>query len=443
MRDTGLSSSHPHLSLVWDELVLAGAELAPPTEREHAADADGHRLPSQRHDGQPGPRAQRAQRPQREQRVQRVLLLSVSAGAGHVRAAQAIAAWAEADFPQLQVRHVDVMTLVPAWFRKLYSDLYMKLASGLPEAWGWLYRKTDRKTTPDAGASVADRARQLVQRLCAHRLFKALDDFAPDAIVCTHFLPAEILGRARVRGDISAPVWVQVTDFDLHQMWLHEGVNGYFVANEELAWRLQALGVAGSRAVVSGIPVMPGFANGPDRSSAAARFALDPSRMTVLMMGGGGGLGIDADLVRQLLERHPALQLIVMCGRNDALLSLLHAIAPDHADRLLALGFTSEVPALMACADLAITKPGGLSTSECLVSGLPMLLVNPIPGQEERNAAWLMQEGVALRADDPVTLQFRLSRLLQDRSALARMRAKALSLAAPRAAHELLQRVAR
>ncbi len=418
MRGASLIAQLPQrLAHFWDELLFSGLELAPPPERSRMMAREAGKGNTHR--------------------VRRVLLLSVSAGAGHVRAAQAIAAHAAADFPQLDVHHVDVMTLVPRWFRKVYSDLYMKLASGLPEAWGWLYRKTDHEPS----GSLPERARRAVQRFSARQLFNEIERFQPDAIVCTHFLPAEILGTAHLRGEIDVPVWVQVTDFDLHQMWLHEGVAGYFVANEELGWRLAALGVPGSRAVVSGIPVMPGFANRPDRSSAAARYALDPSQMTVLMMGGGGGMGIDTTLVRQLLEQPPSVQLIVMCGRNRELLDALLKLSSHYGNRLLALGFTDDVPALMACADLAITKPGGLSTSECLVSGLPMLLVNPIPGQEERNAAWLMQEGVALRADDPVTLQFRLTRLLQDRSALMRMRAKALSLAAPRAAQELLQRV--
>ena len=402
------------LSRLRDEPLFSNHETAP---------AAGRRLPAVR----------------RATQVRRVLVLSVSAGAGHVRAAQAIVAHANADFGMLDVRHVDMMTLVPGWFRKVYSDLYMKLASGLPEAWGWLYRKTDR----EPGGSLPQRARRLVQRLCARRLFELVADFAPDAIVCTHFLPAEILGTAVVKGELEVPVWVQVTDFDLHQMWVHEGITAYFVANEELAWRLQALGVAAGRAIVNGIPVMPGFVHRPDRSSAAARFSLDASRTTVLMMGGGSGMGMDAALVRSLLEQQPDMQLVVLAGRNRALLATLASIMEAYPDQLRAIGFTDDVPALMACADLAITKPGGLSTSECLVAGLPMLLVNPIPGQEERNAAWLMQEGVALRADDPVTLQFRLSRLLRDRSSLASMRARALMLAAPGAAHELLQRVVR
>ena len=402
------------LSRLWDELLFSSLELAPPPERKML----GGRRTTQ---------------------VRRVLVLSVSAGAGHVRAAQAIVAHADADFAMLDVRHVDMMTLVPVWFRKVYSDLYMKLASGLPEAWGWLYRKTDR----EPGGSLPQRARQMVQRLCARRLFELVAEFAPDAIVCTHFLPAEVLATAVASHELDVPVWVQVTDFDLHQMWVHEGVTGYFIANEELAWRLQALGVPPGRAIVSGIPVMPGFVHRPDRSSAAARFALDPAKTTVLMMGGGSGMGMDAALVRSLLQQQPDVQLVVMAGRNRALLAMLTSMVDEYPDQLRALGFTDEVPALMACADLVITKPGGLSTSECLVAGLPMLLVNPIPGQEERNAAWLMQEGVALRADDPVTLQFRLSRLLQDRTSLERMRARALALAAPRAAHELLQRVVR
>lgn len=377
--------------------------------------------------------------PRRTSQVRRILVLSVSAGAGHVRAAQAIVAHANADFGMLDVRHVDMMSLVPGWFRKVYSDLYIKLASGLPEAWGWLYRKTDR----EPGGSLAQRARRMVQRLCARRLFELVADFAPDAIVCTHFLPAEVLGTAIHQHEIDVPLWVQVTDFDLHQMWVHDGVTGYFVANEELSWRLHSAGVPAERAIVTGIPVMPGFVHRPDRGNAAARLALDATKTTVLMMGGGSGIGMDAVMVRRLLEQLPDMQLVVMAGRNRTLLATLTAMAADFPDQLRAIGFTDEVPALMACADLAITKPGGLSTSECLVAGLPMLLVNPIPGQEERNAAWLMQEGVALRADDPVTLQFRLSRLLHDRSSLARMRTKALSLAAPRAAHELLLRVAR
>jgi processive 1,2-diacylglycerol beta-glucosyltransferase len=157
------------------------------------------------------------------------------------------------------------------------------------------------------------------------------------------------------------------------------------------------------------------------------------------MMNGGAGAGLQQSLVQSLLKQHPDLQLIVLTGRNNALRESLQSIEAFFPTRLRALGFVDDVYRLMACADLAITKPGGLSTSECLAMGLPMLLVNPIPGQEERNAAWLIQEGAALRADDPDTLQFRLQRLLSDRHKLEAMRTRARTLAKPFAAREVLQ----
>ncbi len=354
-----------------------------------------------------------------------------------MRAAEALCAYAELDFPQLEVRHQDLMSMVPRAFRKVYTDFYLTLASRLPEAWGWLYRKTDHE--PDG--SWMDALRKLVQNLCTRKLLQGVERFAPDAIVCTHFLPAELLSAAKHKGRITCPIWVQVTDFDLHRMWVHDGINGYFVANDELAFRLQAYGVDAARIHVTGIPVMPAFSDHPDRQTCARQFGLKPQAPTVLIMGGGAGIGGMDLLAAQLLQSEQHVQLIVMAGKNRAVLAALDSLRQLYPSRLLAVGFTDQVPALMACADIAITKPGGLSTSECLVMGLPMLLINPIPGQEERNADFLLQEGVAMRADDPVTLRYRLQNLLADPSAVARMRERALSLAKPDAACALLQQV--
>jgi len=365
----------------------------------------------------------------------RLLVLSVSAGNGHVRAADAIVAHARADYPSLPVRHHDVLKLVPRWFSKVYSDMYMALAHRLPEAWGWLYRITDASS--DKPWSV--RLRRLLQAYVAKRLLAEIRRFQPDIIICTHFLPAEMLSDIRFKQQITCPLWVQVTDFDLHPIWVQPAVTGYFVANDELAYRLYAQGVPDTRVIVSGIPLMPGFSSAPDRGSAAAALGLDPQRTTVLLMSGGAGAGLQQSLVQSLLANHSALQIIVLTGRNQGLHDTLRTIEAFYPTRLRVVGYTDEVYRLMACADLAITKPGGLSTSECLAMGLPMLLVNPIPGQEERNAAWLIQEGAAVRADDPATLQFRLQRLLADQPRLAAMRSRARVLGKPSAAHEVLQ----
>ena len=369
-----------------------------------------------------------------QQASKRLLVLSVSAGSGHVRAAEAICAKARDYFPGFSVRHRDLMQLMPKPFRKMYTDFYLKLASGLPEAWGWLYRKTDCESS----GGLIGRLRRSLQRLCAHKLFDEIQAYAPDVIICTHFLPAELLGDASLQKRLHCPLWVVVTDFDLHQMWIHPGVTGYFVANEEIAYRLHDAGIPESQIVVTGIPVMPAFAAPPERSSSCAKWGLDPSRPTVLMMGGGAGLGMNKELVTSILEIDPALQMIVIAGKNKALLDELTAMSCLPNSRLIALGYTDKVPELMACADLVITKPGGLSTSECLVMGLPMLLINPIPGQEERNASHLLQEGVAQRADDATTLIYRLRRLLNDRASLRTMTEKTIPLARPHAASLLL-----
>lgn len=369
----------------------------------------------------------------------RILLVSVSAGAGHVRAAEALAAHALAVDARLAVRHVDLMSLVPRWFSAVYRDLYLQLSSGLPEAWGWLYRKSDAS----AQAGSIERLRRWLQRRCARRLFALVAQERPHAIVCTHFLPAELLARERAAGRIDCPLWVQVTDFDLHRLWVQPGVSGYFVGSDELAFRLRAQGVPDAQIVVSGIPVMPGFAAAPERGPTLTALGLDPSLPTVLMMGGGAGTGLHEDSIAALLAQLPRLQLIVLAGRNRALLGRLQALAAAYPARLCSFGFIDNVHRVMGCADLAITKPGGLSTSECLALGVPMLLVNPIPGQEERNAAYLMQEGAALRADDTLTLQFRLQKLLGDTAQLARMRERALRLARPCAAQTVLRSVAR
>lgn len=359
-----------------------------------------------------------------------ILVLSVSAGNGHVRAAEAIQAQAKISFPGVSVQHHDVMQFMPAAFRTIYTDWYMKLASHFPEIWGWLYRKTDASQSNSWLGAI----RKKIEHYCARNLYVKVKQIAPDAIICTHFLPAELLTAAARRNQLNCPIWVQVTDFDLHQMWLHEGISGYFVATNELAYRLQSYGIDKKKIIISGIPVMPGFTIPQSRQHQANHFDLNPARTTVLMMGGGAGVGGMETLARQLLTLEEDFQLIVLAGKNKNLLASLQVLSLCFPQKLLAIGFTQEVHALMACADLVITKPGGLSTSECLVMGLPMLLVNPIPGQEERNAAFLLQEGAAIRADDPATLLYRLQSLLQDKSRLSTMRDRTKALAKPDAA---------
>jgi len=363
----------------------------------------------------------------------RLLLLSVSAGAGHVRAAEALRA-AASNF-DVDALHLDVMDYVPTAFRALYTDFYYKLVERHPAVWAQLYRIMDR-TPPSAPLS---RLRRAAERLNTLKLRKAIAGFAPDAVICTHFLPAELLMRERQRGRVASPVFVQVTDFDLHGMWVVPDMAGYFTASEEVAFRTRARGIAAERTHVTGIPIMPAFAEPLSRAECAAESGLDPRRTTILLMGGGAGLGGLDDVAARLLALDADFQLIALAGRNAETLARLQAIAQRRPGRLLAQGFTNRVERLMAASDLVITKPGGLTTSECLALGLPMIVHAPIPGQEERNCDYLLEQGAALKAIDANALEFRVRELIAHPERIAAMSARARALGHPHAARDVLR----
>ncbi len=379
--------------------------------------------------------------------MRRLLLLSVSVGAGHVRAAQAIEAAARE--AGLEVEHLDVMDHVPGTFRKVYKDLYIDLVERHPQWWAHLYQASDRADDDDW----TTRARRAVERVSTRGLREAVAAARADAIVCTHFLPAEMLARAALRGHSVAPTWVLVTDFDLHRLWVQRSAGeapnhrGYFVASDEVAFRVREA-LPGTRVEVTGIPIMPAFARAPGRDEAARELGLDPSRPTALVMTGGAGLASGAAMVERLLRIEPvggasAMQIIAVAGKSAELLARYEAQARQHPGRLVPLGFTKTIERVMAACDLAITKPGGLSTSECLAMGLPMLLISPIPGQEERNAQHLLEQGAAWLAIDEIGLEWRVRRWLGDAQAARAMAARAHALGRPHAAQALVEHVSR
>jgi processive 1,2-diacylglycerol beta-glucosyltransferase len=368
------------------------------------------------------------------QPAKKILLLSVSAGAGHMRAAEAIRTCAEGRPEHLSAKHLDVMNYVSSGFRKLYTEFYIGLVNHHPALWGYLYQKTNEAEP----RSTMQKLRRGIEHLSTRALLKEIAEFKPDAIICTHFLPAELLSREIRKGHLDCPVWVQVTDFDLHRMWVQQNMAGYFAANDEVAFRMRAQGIPADKIHVTGIPIMQVFGQQLDRATCAQEFGLDPARKTFLLMGGGAGLGGLETVAERLLNIDADFQLVALAGKNADALAALQALATRYPGRLLAQGFTDKVERLMACADLMITKPGGLTTSECLAMGLPMIVNSPIPGQEERNADFLLEQGVAMKAFDAVTLEYRIAHLLKNPAKLADMRQKAQALGKARAAQDVV-----
>jgi len=367
--------------------------------------------------------------------LNQVLILSASAGAGHVRAGQALElALREREIART-VRHVDALELTNKVFRRLYSKLYLEMVDAAPKLLGCLYDYLD---TPWE----KERRRLFVDKLNTRKLMKLLTDTQPDAVLCTHFLPAEIISWMRAKERFDRAQGIVVTDFDVHAMWLCHHYEAYFVALEETRVHLEQLAIPPEKIFVTGIPIDPVFAEARDPAQARNELGLAPEMTTLLLSAGGFGVGPIEKLVSALLlAKHP-LQIVAICGRN--------ALAKQRLESLLARsevgphrvhveGYTTQMDLYMSASDLLVGKPGGLTTSEALAKGLVMVIVNPIPGQEERNSDHLLEQGAAIRCNNLPTLGYKLDALLADAQRFERMRANVRKLARPDAARTIAE----
>ena len=368
--------------------------------------------------------------------LKKVLLLSASAGAGHVRAAQAI----EKAFNQTlngaaEVHHFDVLNYTNKVFRHLYSKAYIDLVNKMPEGLGWVYDKLD---TPWKN----ERRRLALDKLNTRPFVKLLEQYQPDLIVCTHFLPAEIVSWLKAKERLASRQAIIVTDFDVHAMWLVHHYERYFVAIDEARAYLEALGIPPQKITVSGIPIDPVFAVKKGKQEMRSKHGLAPDRTTILLSAGGEGVGSVDALITALRPLQHRVQVVAICGRNEELKKRLSRMAarikPDANMLLKPFGYTLEMDELMTASDLVMGKPGGLTTSEALAKGLVFVIVNPIPGQEERNSDHLLEASVAIRCNNLPTLSYKLDRLLADRSRFSAMQASAKRMGRPNAANEIV-----
>lgn len=265
---------------------------------------------------------------------------------------------------------------------------YLQLLDKAPRAYRRLYN-----------APVSWPSRTFIHSMVYGAVARELRQSDPRVVVATHPFPGRVAGHMKAAGQIHCPVAVVITDFQPHPFWVHEGIDRYFVSSGEAALKLQTMGVPAERIRITGIPIQADFAA---RRVAQATQSRPLGLRNVLVMGGGLGLGPIPAVVDSLarLPREGA-RVTVVCGKNDQLRSDLQAMV-GRDPRFSILGYTGQVPELMAEADLLVTKPGGITCSEALAVGLPMLLMEPLPGHEEENAAFLTGTGAAKVVETPL-----------------------------------------
>ena len=356
------------------------------------------------------------------------------AGAGHRRAAEAVADslhWRGAS-----VAVCDTMPYTHPLFRAVYVRGGLGLITRMPRLYGMAYRIADRPAIDRALRGPRYQAQQISSRL----LLDVIRSFSPDAVVCTHFLPAELCAGWRRSGELTIPLYTVITDFEPHRFWQHPGTDGYCVAQPGAADRLVEAGVDRASIAVTGIPIHRRFSQLPDRAAARHRLHLDLDRPLLLLSGGGLGVG-GIDRVAQALLRHPLdAQIAIITGINRTLRHRLRHLSNGWIVR----GFVDNMWDWLAATDIAIGKAGGLAASESMAAGTPMIVPYGLTGHETRNANYLAALGVAVLAASGDEAIKQAMCLLDDHNSLyARMQQAALQFARPCAAEAVAEFVLR
>lgn len=320
----------------------------------------------------------------------KVLFLSNTAGQGHLTTANAMAE--ELTSRGAECRLLDTYEYISPL---LYGGLargYLLSTSLTPGAYGRFYRLAELREKNESKYTLTKAASSIL----ALKLRKYFETFAPDCIVCTHVLSAQIINEMKRHGQIRASVIGIITDYTIHPFWQDLDEVDYFVtASELLTWQATQKGILKEKILPFGIPIQPKFSGKLPKAEARAKLGVGRDVFTVLLMSGSMGYGNLAKALRVMDRLEGDFQVLAVCGNNRTAKRRIDAMRTDK--KVYSYGFVDNVEVMMDAADCIVTKPGGLTTSEALAKQLPILIMHPIPGQEDRNVEFLLNNGLAVR----------------------------------------------
>ncbi|MBI4388402.1 MAG: hypothetical protein HY582_05110 [Candidatus Omnitrophica bacterium] len=362
----------------------------------------------------------------------KVFIFHSTAGEGHKKIGEAIADELKSRSLDFDVRAFDALEWASPLFKKNYATFYFYMVKYIPQFWGFLYETSDRKVVSKFLKPLRARWNQLQSK--ALRTF--VEREKPDVIIATHFYAAQVFGTAKKKSEINSKLITVITDVMPHAFWVNEGTDQYWVMAEESKQELIRRNVLGNQIFVGGIPVGKEFVKKENCAELIAKFGLQPDRTTILFSSGSFGVGPTKDWLHELESFGSKIQVIVICGRNQ---ELFHQLSSDkYTFPIVLTGFVTNMHEYMSVSDLLVAKSGGSTTSESLAKELPMLISAPIPGQETRNATWLLKKQASFQIKRPGDLKQAVQWFIEDPSRFQAAKEKIRTIAKPNAASDLV-----
>ena len=370
--------------------------------------------------------------------MNKILIFYASYGGGHLNAAKSIYEYITANYPKHDVEMIDCMKYVNKTIEKITTAAYREAAKKMPWVWGRIYNDSQKGPL----AHLSSRSNKIM----AIKLLKLLREKRPDLIISTHPFGSQMCSYLKRKGKIHAKIATIMTDFAPHDQWLvgSDFTDYYFVAHEKMKQYLISKNIPENHIFATGIPLSKRFLEKYDRKEILDKFSLFDNKKTILFFGGGEfGLGKTRtiEFFKTLVSFNHNLQIVAIAGKNEKMKIAFENIVEEFEaqERIKVLSFTNQVPELMSISDLVITKPGGMTTTESLASHLPMLIINPIPGQEEENAEFLEKNGIGIWIKKDTDVNVLLNNIFSNQEKLEEMKKNTNILAKPNSTQNICE----
>lgn len=363
--------------------------------------------------------------------LRKVLIISASVGAGHDQAGYALKTEIQRRYSKVQTEFVDFMDNKYT-FNNLLKEVYLEMLECAPGLYNFMYQIAARS------GNSASNAKYVLFKTMQHHMQELFTQYQPELVIVTHPFPCGAAASIRRNGGCAIPLVAVVTDFSFHGMWFFHEVDEYFVATEDLYQAFVDRGMSYSRVHITGIPVKQEFGQNRDVTMVRSQWGLSSDKPLVLLMGGGLGLGSIEEALVSLDKLDQQIQVVAVAGKNNSLFNSLVNIASQMHQSIKVVGFVDNIPELMAISDVLITKPGGLTISEAMAVGLPMVFYKSLPGQEEENSRYMTSCRIALKASSPNVLVKTLSRLLSHPQELHTLKERSRQLGRPHSAEHIV-----